>query len=193
MKLVDLAQTGPMSFGRIPADLSGRVKQLIARWKVDVDRVLVAPGAVLAFGRRRDEEVVVRVARRRGDEWLAGHVLHAFDGRGTVRVYEAMEGAALLERLDPGESLAESGLDDEVSMNVIAATMAAMSPNATELLLPTAAHWGRGFARYRASGDAQVPAGLVEAAEAVYLRLCETSRACASCMAICIISARRSS
>lgn len=167
MKAGDASQTQPMPFDWIPPDLRGRVLQLIARWKVDVDRIHVTPGAVFAFGRRRNEGVVVRVGRTRGDEWLAGPVLQAFDGRGTVRAYEAVEGAALLERLDPGESLAESALEDEVSMNVIAATMAAMSPDATELPLPTAADWGRGFARYRASGDAQMPAGLVEAAEAV--------------------------
>jgi streptomycin 6-kinase len=174
MAPADPSQTDPVSFDGIPPELRGRVVPLLARWQVDVDSIRVTPGAVLAFGRRGSEGVVVRVTRTRGDEWCSGEVLWAFAGRGTVRVYDTAEGASLLERLDPGEPLADSALDDEVSMNVIAATMAAMSPNATELPLPTAAHWGKAFARYRESGDPQVSAGLVEAAEAVYLRLCET-------------------
>lgn len=161
-----------MSFDHLPAELHSRAVPLIALWQVDVDRVLVTPSSLLAFGRRIDQRVVVKMARVRGDEWRAADVLRAFAGRGTVRVYDAVEGAALLERLDPGEALAESALDDEDSIRVIAETISAMSPEMPAVTVPTAADWGAGFARYRRSGDAQVPADLVEAGAAVYLRLC---------------------
>ena len=174
MTLADLSQTDPVSFDGIPPELRGRVVPLLARWQVDVDSIRVTPGAVLAFGRRGTEGVVVKVARTRGDEWCSGEVLRAFAGRGTVRVHDTAEGASLLERLDPGESLADSALEDDAAMHVIAATIAAMRPDARDLPLPGAADWGKGFARYRASGDVRVPADLVEAAEGEYARLCAT-------------------
>jgi streptomycin 6-kinase len=174
IKPVDSPETEWRSFDGIPVAMRDRVLQLVARWHVDVEQVRVTPGAVLAFGRRRNEGVVVKVVRTRGDEWYSGHVLQAFAGRGTVRVHEAVEGAALLERLEPGEPLADSALDDGASMEVIAGTIAAMAPTEPVVRVPTVADWGRGFERHRVRGDAQVAMELVDAAEGVYVCSCET-------------------
>jgi hypothetical protein len=40
-----------------------------------VERVLEIDGSVLAFGRRGSLSVVLKLAKRQGDEWKAGDVL----------------------------------------------------------------------------------------------------------------------
>jgi streptomycin 6-kinase len=56
-------------------------------------------------------------------------VLAAFGGSGTARVYEYIEGAALLERLNPGARLASIALDgrDEEATEILADVIDRMS------------------------------------------------------------------
>ncbi len=96
-----------------------------------------------------------------------------------VRVYEYIEGAVLLERLSPGTSLVDMALDgrDEEATEVIAGVIQRMS-HPGELLkgFTTVEEWGKGFQRYLASGDNQVPAALVEQGRRSYEELCATQR-----------------
>jgi streptomycin 6-kinase len=122
--------------------------------------------------------VVLKVVKRRGDEWHSGDVLRAFDGRGVARVLEHVEGAMLLERLEPGTSLAQIARDDrdEEATTLLAGVIASMSPGRAPVSCPTVSDWGRGFSRYLATGDAQVPADIVRRAARLFDRLCESQQ-----------------
>lgn len=162
-----------MNSARSP-ELWNRVDDRIAAWRVVVERVVETESSVLAFGQRDDQPVVLKVIKSRGDEWRSGGILDAFEGRGVVRVYEYIEGAMLLERLSPGKSLvtmALRGADDDATA-VMAETIRKMSPRQPLEGVPTARDWGKGFERYAASGDAQVPKHLLSAADQVYAELC---------------------
>jgi streptomycin 6-kinase len=135
-----------------------------------VERVLETDGSVLAFGRRDGRSLVLKLAKDHGDEWKAGDVLAAFDGRGVVRVYAHDRGSTLMEWASPGHSLvgmAIDGTDDEAT-TVLAATIAAMTPAAPCNGVPTVEDWGSGFDRYVASGDAQIESALLSKAHSLY-------------------------
>lgn len=83
--------------------LSTRVDDCIGGWRVAVERRFETESSVLVFGDRDGQPVVLKVIKRHGEEWRAGEVLDAFDGRGVIRVYEHAEGAMLIERLSPGK------------------------------------------------------------------------------------------
>jgi streptomycin 6-kinase len=159
-----------------PSELLTRVEDRIAAWRIDVERVAETESSVLAFGRRGNQPVVLKVIKSLSDEWRSGAILVAFEGKGTVRVYDYIPGAMLLERLSPGESLAAmalSGRDDDAT-DVLVESIRAMSPRTPVNSAPTARDWGMGFERYAASGDAQVPRDLLEEAHRVYSELCDS-------------------
>ena len=54
-----------------------------------IDETWETSGAVLSFGVCRGSRVVLKIMKQQGDEWHAGEVLRAFDGHGTVKVYES--------------------------------------------------------------------------------------------------------
>jgi len=129
--------------------------------------------AILAFGRRRNQPVVLKVIRNHGDEWHSGDILDAFDGHGVVRVLERFDGAVLLERLLPGDSLVSMAVsgDDDQATGILAAVIGSMFPRAPTNITPTVQEWCRGFEGYAAGGDGQIPKWLVEAAQRVYSQL----------------------
>ena len=137
----------------------------------------------VAFGRRGNQPVVLKVIRQPGDEWRCGDVLAAFDGRGVAQVYEYVEGAVLLERLNPGTSLASVSLDgrDDEATEILAEVIDRMS-QAPGLLseqlkaFDSAQDWGEGFHRYLKSGDNQIPTSLVEQGQRIYFDLCASQR-----------------
>jgi streptomycin 6-kinase len=156
-----------------------RVEELVRVWKVAVECTLETQSSFLVFGARDNQPVVLKALRHPGDEWNCGRVLDAFNGRGMARVYEYTAGAALLERLQPGTALAGlalSGRDDEAT-EILAEIIHRMShpPRSLEAFV-TVQDWGRGFQRYLASGDEQVPITLVEQAQRRYMELCATQR-----------------
>jgi streptomycin 6-kinase len=158
------------------AELRSRIDDRVAEWQIIVERVTETESSVLAFGRRGHQAVVLKVIKNPGDEWRSGEILEAFDGKGVVRVYEHAEGALLLERLNPGRPLAImalNGADDEAT-EVLAEGIRRMSPHPPRRAVPTAADWGRGFVRYAASGDAQIPPALCSTARRVYSELCSS-------------------
>jgi streptomycin 6-kinase len=130
--------------------------------------------SVIAYGRRGTEPVVLKVVKQRGDEWRSGEVLDAFGGEGVVRVHEYVDGAVLLERLDPGGSLVEmavNGEDDEAT-RILADVISRMSPRRSVDGCPTVEDWASSFERYASSGDTQIPRHLVADAHRLFVELC---------------------
>jgi streptomycin 6-kinase len=159
--------------------LQRRVDDQVAAWRIVVGQLVETESSILAFGRRGEESVVLKVVRRRGDEWRSGEVLEAFGGKGVVRVLDRVEGAVLLERLQPGTnlvSMAEKGSDEQAT-RVLCDVIQSMSPRAPVRRDPTVQTWAQAFARYAAGGDEQIPKPLCEAAHRVYSRLCGSQSA----------------
>src|SRR5207244_3834002 len=162
------------------------------KWGVVVENTFETESSVIAFGARgpdsfESQSVVLKVIKREGDEWHSGEILQAFDGNGLARVYEQAPGAVLLERLSPGNSLAEmalSGRDEEATdilAGIIQEMSMQMSMSASETLtvhaaVVTVSDWANAFERYIATGDDQVPKTLVESSHRVYSSLCASQR-----------------
>jgi streptomycin 6-kinase len=156
-----------------------RVEERVRDWKVVVQDTLETQSSYVAFGTSEGVPVVLKVIRQFGDEWRCGEVLNAFDPGGVVRVYEYLDGAVLLEWLNPGTSLATAALEgsDEEATETIAEVIQRMAHQGGPLQhFVTVETWGKGFARYLTSGDHQIPGDLVERAEEMYSRLCATQR-----------------
>jgi streptomycin 6-kinase len=167
--------------------MSERVEDLVRGWGVAVHDTLETQSSFIAFGNRGNQPVILKVVRQPGDEWRCGAVMAAFGGRGMARVYEYVEGAALLERLNPGAHLASIALDgrDEEATEILADVIDRMSrpcepsdePSRDALkAFASAQDWGKGFQRYLASGDRQIPASLVAQAQQLYFDLCASQR-----------------
>ncbi|HYV06099.1 MAG TPA: aminoglycoside phosphotransferase family protein [Blastocatellia bacterium] len=156
-----------------------RVGELARKWGVVVERTVETPGSIIAFGARGHVPVVLKVIRKRGDEWQCGEALDAFQGVGTVRTYERVEGAVLLERLDPGTPLVEMVLDgrDEEAADIVAEIVQKMAhPQASSHAFATVEDWGKGFDRYLASDDNRIPLNLVERGQQLYFDLSSTQQ-----------------
>ena len=157
-----------------------RVEERIREWKVIVQETLETPSSFVAFGLRNTQPVVLKVIRQCGDEWHCGEVLAAFDCRGMVRTYEYVDGAVLLERLNPGTSLAPMALKgrDENATEIIAEVLQRMvhPSESPHRAVPVVQAWGKGFQRYVASGDTQIPRRLTEKGERWYGKLCATQQ-----------------
>ena len=155
-----------------------RLASLARRWRVTVVHSFETPTSVIAFGQRAERAVVLKLVKQPGDEWHSGEVLRAFNGKGVVPVLEHVDGAMLIERLDPGTPLVDRVRrgNDADATEALCDLIAAMDPGEAPRACPTVADWGRGFARYRATGDDQVPADLVSRGERVFHELCASQR-----------------
>lgn len=150
----------------------------VRAWNVAIERTVVTPTSLLVHGKRGDMPVVLKVVKQPGDEWRCGEVAAKFGGRGVVQVHEHMPGAALFERLDPGEPLVKltlEGRDDEAT-DVLAMLLGRMAPGDPPDGCPTVEQWGEGFARYAASGDTRIPLTLLEPARRIFADLSRTQR-----------------
>jgi len=164
----------------IEAQQLDRMRRHAREWSVGVKETFETETSVICFGTHDQQPVVLKLIKRRCDEWCSGEILEAFDGHGVVRVLKWTPGAVLTERLQPGNSLVEMALNgrDEEATDILADVMLRMSARASSispLELPEACatlqEWSKGFERYRATGDDQIPANLVAAGERVYLDL----------------------
>jgi streptomycin 6-kinase len=157
-----------------PTEVRRRVDERIAAWHIVVERLVETESSILAFGRRRTQAVVLKVIRHHGDEWRSGDVLNSFSGRGAVRVLDHVEGAVLLERLRPGNSLVSMAVNggDDRATGILTNVIGRMSPAACATTVPTIQEWGQGFERLATSSDGQIPKPLLEAAQHVYSQLC---------------------
>lgn len=168
----------------IEPELLSRIHLYACEWSVSVEDSFETESSVIAFGLRDNQPVVLKVIKRAGDEWRSGEILEAFDGNGVVRVYQHAPGGLLLERLRPGNSLAQMALGgrDEEATDILAGVMQRMSarPSMSQLELSRAyvsVHdWAKGFERYLTTGDEQIPKPLVVAGQKAYLDLCASQR-----------------
>lgn len=154
--------------------LDDRLRLYLEAWAVVAGRIEETHSSLLAVGRRGDTPVVLKIIKARGDEWDSGAVVSRFRGKGCVRVLAHEGGAVLLERLDPGTSLASvamSGGDDE-AVDAIAAVIRQMSGTAPASNTPSVREWGMSFERYACSGRSDLDASLVDLARRVYFQLC---------------------
>src|SRR5688572_9142266 len=131
------------------ATVSGRIQNHTRDWGVVIEEAFETDSSAIAFGKRGDLPVVLKVIKHQGDEWLSGEVLDAFKGNGVVRVYEYVPGAVLLERLEPGHSLADMSLggNDEAATEILGDVIQQMSASEIHSALPTVEAWGKGFDR----------------------------------------------
>jgi streptomycin 6-kinase len=155
-------------------EIRNRVADLIHDWRVVAERALETESSFIVFGRRHGQPVVLKVIRNHGDEWRSGQILKAFEGRGAVRVLEHVDGALLLERLSPGDCLAGMTLEgrDDQATEILIEVIGKMSPRSCGSEIPTVQEWAKGFERYAASGDGQIPKDLLEEGHRVFLELC---------------------
>jgi len=158
-------------------EVSRHAEELARRWNVDVDETRDTPTSILLFGKRGEDPVVLKVLRRPGDEWYSGSVVKAFGGNGVVRALEATEGAVLLERILPGNSLLDLVLagQDEDATAVYANVILEMNPVASAEA-STTEHWAGGFDRYFNGTDGAIPTDLVREGRQTYLDLCASQR-----------------
>jgi streptomycin 6-kinase len=175
-------QLGTSLISPIPSD---RIQEHARAWGVVCEDLFETESSVITFGTRDHQSVVLKVVKRPGDEWRSGEILTAFDGQGVARVYEHVPGAVLLERLKPGNSLIDLSLHgrDHEATDILADVIQQMSARASSVSpfeLPnecaTVQEWAKGFERYIATGDDQIPIDLVEAGQHWYLRLCASQR-----------------
>lgn len=102
-----------------------------------------------------------------------------FDGRGYARLLESAPelGAMLIERLVPGQNLADLEDDDEatrIAALLMRESLSFPAPDNTNGIFPTLEKWSRGFQRLRKAfgGDTgPFPAPMVEKAERLFADL----------------------
>jgi streptomycin 6-kinase len=156
-----------------------RVKERVHEWNILVQDTLDTQSSLIVYGRRNDQPVVLKVLRQPGDEWRSGEVLEVFDGKGMVRVYDYVEGAVLLEKLHPGTPLTDlalRGRDDEATQIIGEVIQGISEPRQSSKTFVTVQDWGKGFQRYLASGDHQIPHDLVMQGKRIYLQLCASQQ-----------------
>jgi streptomycin 6-kinase len=140
------------------------------RWGVTIEETIETPTSVIGFGRRGNDRVVIKITKEECDESHAGEVLRAFNGAGAVRVLESETGAVLLEQLEPGDQLVElvrRGRDDDAT-SILAKVIEQLSQHTAPPNTSTVFDWARGFDRYLATRDKQVPDDLVTQARELY-------------------------
>ena len=155
-----------------------RLQAKAADWNVTIEETRETPTSLVGFGVRRGVHVVLKITKTKGDESHSGKVLRAFAGDGAVRIYESETDAVLMERLEPGRHLVDlvkRGQDDEAT-RILAEVIEKLAHHEAPAECPTVADWGRGFDRYLASGDQQIPLALVHEARAIYNDLASSQR-----------------
>jgi len=169
----------------IESELLNRTQQYAREWGVVVEDIIETDSSVIAFGACDSQAVVLKVIKQTGDEWHSGEILKALDGNGVVRVYEQTPGAVLMERLRPGNSLVEMAIGgkDEEATDILADVIRRMSSlessesaSESSKAFKTVQDWGKGFERYVATRDDQIPLELVEAGRYVFSQLCASQR-----------------
>jgi streptomycin 6-kinase len=164
--------------GGVSKELNDRVLYCVRAWGVAIERTFATDTALIVHGKRAGRPVVLKVVKKQGDEWHCGELAAKFGGKGVVQVYEHMAGAALFEKLDPGEPLAAltlAGRDDEAT-DVLAILLGRMAPGDPPEDCATVEQWAGAFVRHAGSGDERVPSILVEPAQRIYSDLCATQR-----------------
>ena len=166
--------------------MSDQLAPWLARWNLEFESVPAPPGGrepypgtgEVAFVRRSEQPLVLKLLPAGSDEWRSGEVLAHWAGRGAVRLIEQAPGAVLIERAEPGDdlsSLIDADRDDEATA-ILCDVMAKLDRPPPEIAgIRTVADWGRGFARNRAAAiEVGMDGELIDRAERLFQRLCET-------------------
>lgn len=162
----------------LPAHLLDRIQQYAREWELVINESFETESSVISFVSRNNRALVLKVVKRAGDEWNAGEVLSAFDGKGMVRVYEHTAGAMLLERLQPGTPLVTLVLEgrDEEATDILAGVMDEMAAREVPDGCPTNTAWAKAFERYLATDGKRISRRLVEDAQQVFAELGRSQR-----------------
>lgn len=143
-------------------------------WVLAPDGVArTTPSGCIAFVRQGGEPRVLKIFGPQSDETNAAAVLAHFDGHGAARLLKHSSRALLLERVQPGSSLADIVIvgDDDGATEILCNVIRALHRRpAAAGNFPSVEDWGEGFARYRRRGG-PLPPPLVDRAEAVYNEL----------------------
>jgi streptomycin 6-kinase len=162
----------------VASELNARIVTCARLWGVAIDRTVATRTSLIVHGKRAGTPVVLKVVKEEGDEWRCGEITARFGGRGVVQVHAHMDGAALFEKLDPGEPLAAltlAGRDDEAT-ETLATMLGRMAPEDPPDGCATVEELGEGFMRYLASGDERIPHTLLEPAHRIFRDLSLTQR-----------------
>lgn len=146
------------------------------RWRVSIDEIHATQNSWIAYGRRGELPVVLKVVKEAGDESRSGEILGAFDGRGVARVYECLPGALLMERLSPGTAVVElsrTGRDDEAT-DILADVIGRMLPRDIEPPCPTVQEWGKSFQLHSSAQLTAIAGSLASEAQHVFEQLCRS-------------------
>lgn len=169
--------------------MSDALAPWLARWGLEFEGAPPLPGGreaypgagEVAFVRRGGQSLVLKLLPATGDEGRSAEVLAHWDGRGAVRLLEHAPGAVLIERALPGEDLSLMALAgrDDAATAILCKVMAQLNrPAPPGASFRTIVDWGRGFARNRpAAIAAGIDGALIDRAEALFHRLCETQGA----------------
>jgi streptomycin 6-kinase len=160
----------------MPKHLVARIQQHVRDWHLTIENSFETETSVISFVTRANQNLVLKVIKQLGDEWHAGEVIRAFDGKGVVTVYEHTDGAMLLECLQPGASLSNLVLTgrEEEATEILAGIIEKMSPREAPAKCPTVEDWGTGFKRHLDSGAIQIPKDLIKSAQRTFLDLCSS-------------------
>ena len=138
----------------------------------------VTETALIGFGTRRNQPVVLKVIRKENsEEWRCGEILRALDGHGMIRVIEDAPGAVLLPKLVPGhnlETLCLAGKDDDAT-DIIASIITRMSSaESAPVWVDPVNRLKADFARFRHGANGFIRTDFVDRAEAFFGELCAT-------------------
>ena len=149
-----------------------------AAWNVAIERTIETETSLIGMGQRGAQGLVLKIVKQPGDEWRSGDVLRAFNGRGVVHAHEVEDGALLLERLSPGQSLAAivASDGDEIATSIIGDVLGRMDAPRAPHGCPDVMDWYAGFDRYLGSGDRRLPGWLVDDARARFGSLASSQR-----------------
>ena len=180
----------PAAFARRMTDVYGadggvwlkRLPTIIAvcaeRWALTVGTAFepLSYNWVAPAERTTGERAVLKIGFPTRELMSEIDALRRFDGRGSTRLlaWDRENGALLLERLEPGTPLSTIGDDDDATAIAAAVMRDLWRPAPAEHNFPTAADWGRGFARLRArfdGGTGPLPEQLVSRAESLFAGL----------------------
>jgi len=182
----ELAKKWRDVFGAEGSAFVERFPETLARYLERWDLTLEEPYSYIGYAWVRRARLsdgspaVLKIAPP--DKEFAAEVeaLRIYDGRGIARLLDGdAEGVALLlERLEPGTTLAE--LDDDVAATAIAGSLMRElhRPLPAEHAFPTIERWGQAFARVRernGGGCGSFPPELFEPAERLFAELCASA------------------
>jgi streptomycin 6-kinase len=167
-----------MTAGTLPTNPLDRIQQHADDWCLLIEESFETETSVISFVSRDSQRLVLKVVKQEEDEWRSGEILEAFNGNGVVRVFEHTGGAMLLERLQPGTSLATLALNgrDEEATDILAGVIEKMSPGEAPHGCSTVKDWAKGFERYLTTGDERIPRELVESGGQVFADLCASQK-----------------